>query len=325
MPTTPHIRRRLRRPSQVGQFREQSPTAHDAGSPSGALERIGALRRACQHGPRPSPNHSRLPGRVRARRRCRSRAPARPGDREAAVETSCAALSGGVCQRNWIERRFGDVVRRRRAPDGPPAASAWYSEPSRATSAPPARSATSPSATPRARARRRQGDPADHRRRRIAARRSRCRGRHCPRRPGCRSTSQARAIPSMASASSQAISGFGLPKLRQSVTASGRPPAQATLRAAPKACAPRRLVGRGAAARPGRPATTRAPQGGAEPDPAASSPGRRTVREPTRWSRSKTERRLWSSGAKREQLVAADSRGLVFEWGDRTRVAVAIA
>src|SRR2546423_230129 len=40
-------------------------------------------------------------------------------------------------------------------------------------------------------------------------------------------------MPSIASASSQPISGFsGFPKLRQSVSASGSPPAQATLRAA---------------------------------------------------------------------------------------------
>src|SRR2546427_3765936 len=46
--------------------------------------------------------------------------------------------------------------------------------------------------------------------------------------------SAACAIPSIACSSSQAISGFsGEPKFRQSVSASGRPPPQATFRAAP--------------------------------------------------------------------------------------------
>ena len=47
------------------------------------------------------------------------------------------------------------------------------------------------------------------------------------------SASHARAMPSIASASSQATSGFsGFPKLRQFGIASGRPPAHATFRAA---------------------------------------------------------------------------------------------
>src|SRR5439155_13014256 len=54
-----------------------------------------------------------------------------------------------------------------------------------------------------------------------------------PETTGMPSASAAWAIPSIACASSQPISGFsGLAKLRQSVKASGRPPAQATLRAA---------------------------------------------------------------------------------------------
>src|SRR5207244_8432228 len=55
-----------------------------------------------------------------------------------------------------------------------------------------------------------------------------------PEPPGTPSASAAGEIPSIASASSAATTGFsGLPKLRQSVSPSGRPPTQATLRAAP--------------------------------------------------------------------------------------------
>ena len=93
--------------------------------------------------------------------------------------------------------------------------------------------------------------------------------------------------PSIASASSHPISGFsGLPKLRQSVKPSGSPPAHATLRAASSTAScpaeegveagdPPLTVERKQRAR----ATT-----AAVCSTAASSPGRRTVREPTSWS-----------------------------------------
>ena len=80
-------------------------------------------------------------------------------------------------------------------------------------------------------------------------------------------------------------SGFsGLPKLRQSVSASGSPPAQATLRAAPSTASTparngSRSPGGGPAARPTSPRSD-----GRSRRTAASSPGRRTVREPTSWS-----------------------------------------
>ena len=91
--------------------------------------------------------------------------------------------------------------------------------------------------------------------------------------------------PSIASASSQPISGFsGLPKLRQSVSASGSPPAQATLRAAPSTAA--RPASRGSRQPSGGPSSeTASPRhDGRSCSTAASSPGRRTVRERTSWS-----------------------------------------
>ena len=63
--------------------------------------------------------------------------------------------------------------------------------------------------------------------------RSRCRRTRCPTPPGVPSASAASPMPRVASANSHMISGFsGLPKLRQLVSASGRAPVQATLRAA---------------------------------------------------------------------------------------------
>ena len=117
------------------------------------------------------------------------------------------------------------------------------------------------------------------------ARRSRCRARRSRRRPGSPSASAACAIPSIACASSHAISGFsGLPKLRQSVRPIGSPPAQATLRAAPKtASAPARNGSRSPGGGPWS-ETARPRVEGRSRSTAASSPGRRTVREPTSWS-----------------------------------------
>src|SRR5207302_273488 len=96
----------------------------------------------------------------------------------------------------------------------------------------------------------------------------------------------AAASPSIASSSSHAISGFsGLPKLRQSVSARGSPPAQATLRAAsstadiPAARGSSRATGPGPSSETARPRML-----GRRRSTAASRPGRRTVREPTRWS-----------------------------------------
>ena len=94
----------------------------------------------------------------------------------------------------------------------------------------------------------------------------------------------AAAMPSIASASSHAISGFsGLPKLRQSVKPIGRPPAHATLRAAPNtAVAP---AANGPFEKSPPCSDTASPRmDGASRSTAASSPGLRTVREPTRWS-----------------------------------------
>ena len=105
------------------------------------------------------------------------------------------------------------------------------------------------------------------------------------RRRGCRARSAARAMPSIACASSQPISGSsGLPKLRQSVSASGSPPAQATLSAA-SITAPQPAARTGRARRAaGRRATRRSRASPSIRSTAASSPGRRTVREPTSWS-----------------------------------------
>ena len=99
------------------------------------------------------------------------------------------------------------------------------------------------------------------------------------------SASAAWEMPSIARASSYAISGFsGLPKLRQSVRPIGSPPAHATLRAAPStACTPAAngsdSPGRGPCS-----ATASPRSDGRSRSTAASNPGRRTVREPTSWS-----------------------------------------
>ena len=118
---------------------------------------------------------------------------------------------------------------------------------------------------PRARAPR--GRPARARRSRRPAsggsrgRRSRCRARRCRRRSGCRAPRTPRAIPSIASASSQAISGFsGLPKLRQSVSPSGSPPAQATLRAASSTASAPPVRGSSRAIRPWPSSETASPR-----------------------------------------------------------------
>ena len=119
-----------------------------------------------------------------------------------------------------------------------------------------------------------------------SGRRCRCRARRCPRRRGSRAPRPPRAIPSIASASSHAISGFsGLPKLRQSVRASGSPPAQATFRAASSTASAPPVRGSSDASRPWPSSETASPRSdGRRRSTAASSPGLRTVREPTRWS-----------------------------------------
>ncbi len=98
------------------------------------------------------------------------------------------------------------------------------------------------------------------------------------------SDSAAREIPSIACSSSQPISGFsGLPKLRQSVSASGSPPAQATLSAASSTA--RQPASIGLRQPSGGPSSeTAIPRLPSIRSTAASSPGRRTVREPTSWS-----------------------------------------
>ena len=129
-----------------------------------------------------------------------------------------------------------------------------------------------------------EADAADDRRRRDRRAAGLVVERDVPETTGIPSESAACEIPSIACASSQPISGFsGLPKLRQSVRASGSPPAQATFSAASITAA--------------QPASTglRQPSGGPSSETAmprvpsirstaASRPGRRTVREPTRWS-----------------------------------------
>ena len=98
------------------------------------------------------------------------------------------------------------------------------------------------------------------------------------------SSSAACAIPSIACASSQPISGFsGLPKLRQSVSASGSPPAHATFSAA--SITARQPASNGSRQPSGGPSSeTAMPRVPSIRSTAASSPGRRTVREPTSWS-----------------------------------------
>ena len=98
------------------------------------------------------------------------------------------------------------------------------------------------------------------------------------------SDSAASAMPSIACASSQPISGFsGLPKLRQSVSASGSPPAHATFIAASSTAL--KPASRGSRQPSGGPSSdTAIPRIPSMRSTAASSPGRRTVRDPTSWS-----------------------------------------
>src|SRR2546421_256733 len=86
-------------------------------------------------------------------------------------------------------------------------------------------------------------------------------------------------MPSIASSSSHAISGFsGLPKLRQSVSASGSPPAQATFRAASSTASIPAERGSSRAAGPGPSSETASPRMlGRRRSTAASSPGRRAL------------------------------------------------
>src|SRR5919197_481904 len=78
---------------------------------------------------------------------------------------------------------------------------------------------------------------------------------------GMPSASAAAASPSIASSSSHAISGFsGLPKLRQSVSASGSPPAHATLRAASSTAVMPAARGSSRAAGPGPSSETASPR-----------------------------------------------------------------
>ena len=97
------------------------------------------------------------------------------------------------------------------------------------------------------------------------------------------SASAACAMPSIASASSQPISGFsGLPKFRQSVSPSGSPPAHATfglLQRGQRATAKRIALSGGPSSETASPRYD-----GVRRSTAASRPGRRTVRDPTSWS-----------------------------------------
>ena len=125
-----------------------------------------------------------------------------------------------------------------------------------------------------------------------SGRRSRCRATRCPETTGIPSASAACAMPSIACASSYAISGFsGLPKLRQSVSPIGSPPAHATLRAAPStACdagrerialaGPRALERDGEAAQSTAAAAARRRRGRAGARCASRRAGR-TARRPT--------------------------------------------
>jgi hypothetical protein len=107
-----------------------------------------------------------------------------------------------------------------------------------------------------------------------------------PETTGTPSASHALAMPSIASASSQPISGFsGFPKLRQSVMPSGSPPAHATFRAASSTASAPPVKGSRRAIRPWPSRLTASPRcEGRRRSTAASSPGRRTVRDPTSWS-----------------------------------------
>ena len=97
--------------------------------------------------------------------------------------------------------------------------------------------------------------------------------------------SAARAMPSIARASPYAISGLsGFPKLRQSVKPIGSPPAQATFRTAPRtACTPAANGSLWPGCGPCSDTASPRNDGRRRSTP-ASSPGRRTVREPTSWS-----------------------------------------
>ena len=114
---------------------------------------------------------------------------------------------------------------------------------------------------------------------------SRCRARRCRRRRGSRARRPPARSPRSPVRAPSAIPGFsGLPKLRQSVRPIGSPPAHATLRAAPSAAG--RPRGSGPSRRAAGPSSaTASPRSdGRSRSTAASKPGRRIVREPTRWS-----------------------------------------
>ena len=117
-------------------------------------------------------------------------------------------------------------------------------------------------------------------------RRCRCRARRCPDTMGTPSASHACAMPSIASASSQPISGFsGLPKLRQSVKPIGSPPAHATLRAASRTASAPPVNGSSEPTRPVPSSDSASPRhDGRSRSTAASRPGLRTVRDCTSWS-----------------------------------------
>ena len=141
------------------------------------------------------------------------------------------------------------------------------------------------------------------------------------------SSSAACAMPSIACASSQPISGFsGLPKLRQSVSASGSPPAQATFSAA--SITARQPAANGSRSPSGGPSSeTAMPRVPSMRSTAASRPGRRTVREPTRWSYCSNTHVFGSSltgstGARRDRvrrLLDLVARALVGEQRGRDR------
>ena len=305
IPSTPHISRALR--GHHARLRGALVAGRRAGDRRRRHRaRAAAPRRAARRPPGaqaitawppPSPNRCRRRRPARARRRRRSRSPPRRARPPALPRRRRARATGGARSARG-SRRAGPPRPGRGSAGLPPdlaverlVLGAGERQRRRAreqddVSLPPAR---------------RHGanvgyepDAADHRRRvDRRARRSRCRARRFPRRRGCSSASAASAIPSIASASCQAISPFsGLPKLRQSVSPSGSPPAQATFRAAsstasappvaradagePPAAVERdgesaRATGAGA----GRPRRARA--GG----PCASRPGGRSARRST--------------------------------------------